>query len=167
MDDRTLYETDIVAWAEQQAAALRVISSSPAGRSNAVDWQNVVEEIESLGRSQIRAVESKLTLIFVHLLKIVSDPDASAGAGWRAEITSFQRVVRKEFTPAMKGRLNLEELWQDALKQAEAALFPYGATLNRKLPASSPFRLEDLTALDFDAQTALDTLTKAIGARQT
>jgi len=42
MDDRTLYETDIVAWAEQQAAALRVISSSPAGRSNAVDWQNVV-----------------------------------------------------------------------------------------------------------------------------
>jgi Domain of unknown function DUF29 len=74
MDDRTLYETDIVAWAEQQAAALRVISSSPAGRSNAVDWQNVVEEIESLGRSQIRAVESKLTLIFVRLLKIVSDP---------------------------------------------------------------------------------------------
>jgi len=99
MDDRTLYETDIVAWAEQQAAALRVISSSPAGRSNAVDWQNVVEEIESLGRSQIRAVESKLTLIFVRLLKIVSDPDASAGAGWRAEITSFQRVVERNSRP--------------------------------------------------------------------
>ena len=65
----------------------------------------------------------------------------------------------------MKGRLNLEELWQDALKQAEAALFPYGATLNENYRPPVPFGWK--TAPDFDAQTALDTLTKAIGARQT
>jgi hypothetical protein len=164
MDDRTLYDTDIVAWAEQQAAALRLVSASPAVRSNGVDWDNLVEEIESLGRSQLRAVESKLTLIFVHLMKIVSDPDASALLGGRAEITSFQRVVRKEFTPAMKSRLNLEEIWREALKEAEAALFAYGASVSRKLPRSSPFTLEDLTSPEFDAQSALDTLTKAMGA---
>jgi len=166
MDDPTLYETDIVAWAEQQAAALRLVSSTPAGRSNTIDWDNIVEEIESLGRSQLRAVESKLTLIFIHLIKVVSDPNSSAVQGWRAEITGFQRVVRKEFTPSMKGRVNLDDIWQEALKEAEAALFPYGTTLSRTLPAFNPFRLEDLISSDFDAQSALDKVTKAIGTRQ-
>jgi hypothetical protein len=42
-----LYETDIVAWADRQVAELRRLEE--AGITNAVDWANVIEEIESVG----------------------------------------------------------------------------------------------------------------------
>src|ERR687884_1012100 len=54
MGEASLYETDILAWTEQQAAALRDL----AGRRdlpNALDLENVIEEIETLGRNELKA----------------------------------------------------------------------------------------------------------------
>ena len=39
------YEADFHAWTREQAARLRDL------RPNSIDWENVAEEIESLGRS--------------------------------------------------------------------------------------------------------------------
>ena len=48
-DTRTLYEEDFVAWTEQQAEALR--SAARGSTNQPLDWENLAEEIESLGRS--------------------------------------------------------------------------------------------------------------------
>jgi hypothetical protein len=50
-----LYETDFVLWTERTAELLR------QKNFDAVDWENVIEEIESMGRSERRAVRSLLT----------------------------------------------------------------------------------------------------------
>ncbi len=50
MDQPTLYDDDIVTWADEQVAALRALAAR-SDLSNAVDWENVIEEIESVGRS--------------------------------------------------------------------------------------------------------------------
>jgi len=50
-----LYDRDIVAWATMQSDRLRRVAGGE--RVNDLDWDNVIEEIESLGRSQVQAVE--------------------------------------------------------------------------------------------------------------
>jgi predicted YcjX-like family ATPase len=61
-----LYDEDFVRWTEEQAAALR-----QAKRSNLpLDWENLAEEIESLGRSDRRELRLQITRILRHLLKL-------------------------------------------------------------------------------------------------
>ena len=88
MSDSTLYDDDILLWSEQQAAAIRQLAP---GRNvpNELDIENVAEEIESLGRSELAAVKSRIRLIFVHLLKIVLAPESEAARHCRGKIVAF------------------------------------------------------------------------------
>jgi len=85
-----LYDEDFVRWTEEQAAALRRAKSLPAartGRSNLpLDWDNLAEEIESLGKSDRRELRSQITRVLRHLLKLAVSPAAEPRAGWRATI---------------------------------------------------------------------------------
>jgi hypothetical protein len=49
-DVKTLYDEDLVAWARRQAEALR--SAARTGSTQQLDWENLAEEIESLGRPE-------------------------------------------------------------------------------------------------------------------
>ncbi len=84
MDQPSLYDDDIVTWAEQQASTLRELARRP-DFSNVLDWENVAEEIESVGRSQISAVEQKRLLTLVHVLKYMSTPSAQSTRSWQVE----------------------------------------------------------------------------------
>src|SRR5512144_2336937 len=48
----SVYEEDFMRWAEAQAKGLR--RAAEAGSNLPLDWYNLAEEIESLGRSQRR-----------------------------------------------------------------------------------------------------------------
>lgn len=58
-----LYDQDFYTWTQVQAAALR------DGKAEALDWTNLAEEIESLGKSDRRALRSHLEGLVMHLLK--------------------------------------------------------------------------------------------------
>ena len=49
----TAYDTDFAAWAAEQAGLLR------AGLVNSIDFRNLAEEIEDMGKSEQRAMESR------------------------------------------------------------------------------------------------------------
>jgi len=74
-----LYDTDLVQWSEQQAQALRSRSA------NALDWDNLAEEIEGLARSDRREIRNRLAVICAHLLKWQFQPDGRGGS-WRGSI---------------------------------------------------------------------------------
>jgi Domain of unknown function DUF29 len=57
------YESDLYEWTKKQADALR------RRASNALDWDNLAEEIESLGTSQRSEIRARLRVLLVHLLK--------------------------------------------------------------------------------------------------
>ena len=59
----SLYERDFYAWANEQAALLR------AGKLDSADIENIAEEIESMGRSEKRELNSRLRVLLMHLLK--------------------------------------------------------------------------------------------------
>jgi len=63
-DLKALYEHDTVAWSEQQAAALR--AAARGGSNQLLDWENLAEEIESLGKSLRLGLRSQISRIIQH-----------------------------------------------------------------------------------------------------
>ena len=164
-DDRpSLYDDDIVTWAEEQAAALRALAVR-SELSNAVDWENVAEEIESVGRSHVRAVEGLLIQTLAHLLKRSSAPLAPASLHWREEIATFQVTARNTYEPSMRQRLNWARIWKSALTAAEAGLGAYGNQLLPGLPKACPVDPADLLAEPFDIDRALRTIAESVARR--
>jgi hypothetical protein len=76
---RPLYERDYYAWTQEQAAALR------EGRLGDLDVPHLIEEVEDLGRSERRELDSRLEVLLLHLLKWRFQPERRAN-GWLATI---------------------------------------------------------------------------------
>jgi cobyrinic acid a,c-diamide synthase len=79
-----LYDTDVYTWAMKQADALRRRSA------NEVDWDNVAEEIESVGKGELRELRSRYLVLLTHLLKWLYQPE-NRGASWQTTI-AIQRL---------------------------------------------------------------------------
>jgi hypothetical protein len=91
-DINTLYDEDFLAWSQQQAEALR--AAARTGSNRLLDWENLAEEIESLGVSQKTALRSQMRRIVRHLLKLESVNDA------RSELDDLL-----ETSPSLKGEV--------------------------------------------------------------
>lgn len=132
------YERDFYAWTQQQAALLR------EGRFGDLDVKNLIEEIESLGRSEKRELESRLKVLLMHFLKwqFQADRRERHARSWLATIRNQRTELRKLIrdNPSLKGHLEAAfiEAYQDARYEAEAGL-PLSA-----FPESSPYRIEQI-----------------------
>lgn len=110
-----LYDADILAWSERQSTLLRRVAAGERVNDADLDWPNILEEVESVGRSDLYAVESLLTQALLHLLKAQAWPLSAAVPGWRAEARLFRRQARRRFTPSMRQRIDVAGLYSDAL----------------------------------------------------
>ena len=87
-DTATRYDTDFFLWTQVQAAALR------DGKVQELDWANLAEEIESLGKSDRRALESHLEGLVMHLLKWHYQPSGRVtGHSWYSTIAEHRRQI--------------------------------------------------------------------------
>lgn len=105
MPTDTLYETDFALWAEQQGEELRRAAGQ---RSNLpLDWDNLAEEIESLGRSQRSQVKSLVRNILVHLIKLAYSPATPNWFGWETEVSLFRAQLEGviEDSPSLRPSL--------------------------------------------------------------
>ncbi len=84
MVERASYEQDFFLWTREQADALR--DGARFGTNLPVDWENIAEEIESLGRADRRELASRIGTIIEHLLKLQSSPATDPRPGWRSTI---------------------------------------------------------------------------------
>jgi hypothetical protein len=159
----TLYDDDILEWSEQQAAALRGVARTQPGISNEIDWDNVAEEIESVGRSEFVAAQSFIRLILVHVIKAISVPETPSILHWRKEVVAFHRDLLDRITPSMMARLDTDKLWPQAAKQAEADLAVHGQSVALTLPKRSPLSVLEVVAPDFDFVGTVEGLRKRIG----
>jgi uncharacterized protein DUF29 len=105
VDNRTLYDEDFVAWSRQQAEALR--SAARTGSNHQLDWENLAEEIEGLGKSERSAVASYIMRIIQHLAKLDHSPAAEPRAGWRRTIHLARLKVerRLEENPSLRAEI--------------------------------------------------------------
>ena len=63
------YDSDILAWSDRQGALLRRIASGERVNDADLDWPNIAEEIETVGRNELRACQSYLVQALAHMLK--------------------------------------------------------------------------------------------------
>ena len=108
------YDADILEWSERQANLLRRLGAGEKVNDQ-VDWENVAEEIEAVGRSERHAIESLLTQALAHMLKVEAWPLSLAVPGWQAEARLFRRQARRRFAPSMRQKIDIAELYSDAL----------------------------------------------------
>jgi hypothetical protein len=151
----SIYEHDVLAWSQNQAELIRRLGRGET--VDGVDWTNVAEEIESVGRSELHDVEDYLTRMMVRLLKLQAWPDSTEADHWCCEFVGFQADAQRRFTPSMRHRLNVVSLYDDALAQLRAG--DRQGTVPRPWPEANPFTLDRLLNDDPD-----DLLTHLPGA---
>jgi len=139
-----LYEDDVIAWAEQQAALLR------AGRWELLDIDNIAEEIEDVGKSEKRELRHRMAVLVEHLIKWRWQP-GRRGSSWlttiRVQRIDIQKLIRKmpSLKPMMADAEFADEVWRDAvvlaLKEAEGEI--------ENLPDTNPWTLDQAMLPDF------------------
>src|SRR5712692_9518733 len=120
MPDGPRYEDDFYAWTQYQAEVLR---SMPAP-DNRFDREHVAEEIEDLGKSERDTVESQVSRIIEHFLKLAHSPAPPPRNGWMGSIADARRILRKKLTPTLRRHVEQKfvELYEDGREAAELAL---------------------------------------------
>ena len=114
-DKSSLYEQDFMRWAEAQAEGLR--RAAEAGSNLPLDWYNLAEEIESLGRSQSRELRRRLANIVEHLLKLQFSPAIEPRAGWIETIGRERREIEDLLADSPSLRHELKSLVAFAMQR--------------------------------------------------
>jgi hypothetical protein len=135
-----LYTDDILRWSGQQAALLRRLANGERV-NDAIDWENVIEEVESVGRSELAAVESQLGRAVEHLLKLHGWPSGPA-AKWRHEALTFLVAARKRYSSSMRQQISLADIYNDAKLLTDRQ--PGRWAPMRPAPPVCPFTLDAL-----------------------
>ncbi len=119
---KTLYDQDFALWIEETVEHLKI------GNFSQIDLINLIEEVESLGISQRKKVNSFLVRLLEHLLKRCYVDLSECYRGWEIEIRNFRRELKREFkySPSLK-RFMLEifkESYDEALESVRED-YPY------------------------------------------
>ena len=105
MSTDALYETDFVVWTERQAEALRAAARD--GSNLPLDWDNLAEEVESVGRSERSKVRSLAHQIMLHLVKLAFSPSVRNYVRWDSEVSYSRDLLHRtlEDSPSLKPQL--------------------------------------------------------------
>ena len=145
-----LYERDILAWSEEQARLLQRLADGEPGVNAAVDWPNLIEEVEAVGRGELRACGSLLKQALIHLIKLHAWPRSRSAGHWRDETAAFLDDARDAFSPSMGPRIDLAYEYRRALKRLRAATDDSGPA--QEWPDTCPLTLDDLLDEDADVR---------------
>lgn len=105
---KSLYEEDFLLWSEDTAAKLKVRDFEN------LDLENLIEEVESLGRSNRKELSSRLIRLLEHLLKRIYVNLPENYRGWEDTI----RHQRLELQLLIKDSPSLKTIWSERLEQA-------------------------------------------------
>ncbi len=122
------YEQDFYGWTQEQAGLLRT------GRLAELDVQHLIEEIESMGRSERRQLTSRFELLLMHLLKWQHQPSRRDidGKSWLRTIREQRRRIPKLIRDNPSLKQILEECVRDAYEDAR-----FGASDETGLPVAA------------------------------
>lgn len=148
-----LYDADVYEWAQQQAALLRRRAAGELVNEAELDWPNIAEEIEDLGRSEVRACCSLFALAIAHELKARTWPDTIYVEKWLREARGYHRRARKQYRPSMKLQMEIEDIYEEALGLVPDQVDGIPAP---PLPLDCPVTLDTLLSTQAETLGGLD-----------
>jgi hypothetical protein len=139
---KTLYEQDFNLWLEETVNLLK------NRQLDQLDYDNLIEEIESMGKRDKHALESNLEKILMHLLKWQYQNDKRSNS-WRYTIIEHRNRLKKDFrdSPSLKRYFDdvLEDCYQTARKVASEET---GLDI-KTFPVDLPFKKENILDPDY------------------
>ena len=138
-----LYEEDFYVWTEVQGDLLR------ARRFEALDLENLIEEVEGLGDAKRSAVLSNATVIVEHLLKLQHSPAQDPRSGWIDSVLEHRNRVEFELTPRLRQILQdeLPRVYAVARRTAERRLRVHGEDAAAAArPATCAYTADQITS---------------------
>jgi hypothetical protein len=105
---KSLYDRDFLQWIEDTVAKLKVRNFAE------IDLENLIEEIEALGRSQRKELKSRLLVLLEYLLKRLYVDSSCDYRGWENTIFEQRQQIEDEwpFEKDLEAMLNYL-FWQD------------------------------------------------------
>jgi hypothetical protein len=135
-----LHDRDFFAWSEEQAAELRRAAEQRVNLP--IDWLNLAEEVEDMGRTQRAALASDLARILEHLLKLEHSPAAEPRGGWADSVVEHRGRVEfaLDESPSLARHLPtlLDWAWKHGRRHAVRGLQRNGIAPT-ELPATCPY----------------------------
>jgi Domain of unknown function DUF29 len=119
------YEADYAAWLEHQVGLLK------ADRWSEVDKDKLIDEVESLGRSEFRSFVSAIEVVLIHMLKWDFQPQRRT-ASWIASIVEHRRRIESELEDSPSYSARRDEAVRRAYRTA-----PIAAARETRLPIST------------------------------
>jgi hypothetical protein len=144
-----LYDTDYVAWLEEQVAHLR------AGRLDQLDAENVADELESLLLSERRELGNRLETLILHLLKWDHQPDQRANR-WRVTVQKQRSRIRRLLRDSPSLRREVESMSQDVYPDAVGGAAIETLLSARVFPPALPYSIEQIFERDLPADELSD-----------
>lgn len=133
------YERDFFQWTVSQSALLKKKAFEK------LDMENLIEEIESLGRNDKRALKSQLTRLLMHLLKqkFQSEKQKTSNS-WINSITESSREIEYlvEDSPSLKNEL--EKIFPKSYEHAKKDAARETGLKEAIFPKKCPWSLEEL-----------------------
>ena len=112
---KNLYDQDFYQWLQETSHLLE------EGKFNQVDIHNLVEELQTMGRSEKRAIKSNLIVLLHHLLKWEYQP-GKQGSSWVYTIREHRRRIKDllKDSPSLSNYLveALDECYEEARYRA-------------------------------------------------
>ncbi|MBV8359085.1 MAG: DUF29 domain-containing protein [Deltaproteobacteria bacterium] len=136
-----LYGRDYYAWLQDQVRALR------ERRVEDVDWENVAEEIESLGKSERRGIRSHVATVVEQLLKLQYARGIFreySARGWRVSIRSARRQIQELLDESPSLRPQLAEMLVRAYGDGRIEALRERTLKENILPKTSPWTVEQV-----------------------
>lgn len=134
--DNALYASDFYGWTQKQTALLH------DRRFSEMDVANIIEEIETLGRSERSALRSAYRLIALHLLKSAYQPERETGS-WRATIVRERENIGHILSDNPGLKPQREDLFVSAYASARKEAAAETGLKMSVFPALAPFTVDD------------------------
>ncbi|NHB93048.1 DUF29 domain-containing protein [Photorhabdus cinerea] len=138
----TRYDSDFYGWTQEQANLIR------SGHIDMLDTENLLEEIEAMGRSERREFESRLEVLIAHLLKWKYQP-VRRSRSWILTINVQRKKVSRclKESPSLKHRL--VESFNDAYDDAVLLASKETGMMEDAFPEICPWTFEQIMDNDF------------------
>ena len=138
----SLYDQDLYAWATYSARMVR------ERRFDELDLEHLAEELESMGKTELRALESRITVLLAHLLKWEYQPGRRSKS-WQRTLIEQRKRARRLLGDSPSLEPKLPALLPDAYDSALRWAADETGMDERDFPQTCPYSVEQVLDGDF------------------
>ena len=139
---KTLYEQDFNLWLEETVNLLK------NRQLDQLDYDNLIEEIESMARKDKRALESNLEQILMHLLKWQYQKNKRSNS-WRYSIIEHRNRLKKDFRDSLSLKPYFDDVLEDCYQTAREFASEQTGLDIKTFPIDIPFTKEQILSSNY------------------